>query len=269
MAAARAGRRLTAAMLVCLGLSAAGCGATSPPVPGGPTGVPATVTVFAAASTRETFTELGRVFETRHPGVRVAFNFAGSQTLAEQLLQGAPADVFASADEPTMARVTAAGLNAGAGRPFATNRLSIAVPPDNPAGITAFADLEEPGLRLVVCAPAVPCGSATVKLQQLTGVTLAPVSEELAVSDVLAKVKAGEADAGLVYRTDVVAARATVVGVEFPEAGRAINRNLIVALEAGRQPGLGAEFTELVLGSEGRRVLAAAGFGAAEQEAGR
>ncbi len=259
----RAGPRAIAAT-ICLVAIASGCTSGGQPVDTGRSidGV-ATVTVYAAASMKTSFTVLGRSFEASHPGTRVVFNFAGSQALAEQIIQGAPADVFASANEAKMATVTGAGLNASAREPFATNQLSIAVPPGNPAGIVAFKDLARPGLKLVLCAPAVPCGAATVELEEATGVTLAPVSEELAVSDVMAKVQAGEADAGLVYRTDVIAAGDKIKGVEFPESARAINQNSIVALKAGPQVALGQEFVDLVLSGEGRKVLAAAGFGAA------
>ena len=222
------------------------------------------MTVFAAASMKATFTTLGKTFETSHPGMEVAFNFAGSQILAEQLTQGASADVFASADEANMATVTGAGLNAAASSLFATNQLIIAVPPDNPARIMAFADLAKHGLKLVICAAAVPCGAATVKVGTATGVTLTPVSEEQAVTDVLAKVVAGEADAGLVYATDVIAAGEKVRGIAFPEAANAINSNSIVALKAGPQVALGQEFVDLVLSADGQKVLAEAGFGAAE-----
>ena len=222
------------------------------------------MTVFAAASMKATFTTLGKTFETSHPGMEVAFNFAGSQILAEQLTQGASADVFASADEANMATVTGAGLNAAARSLFATNQLIIAVPPDNPARIMAFADLAKHGLKLVICAAAVPCGAATVKVGTATGVTLTPVSEEQAVTDVLAKVVAGEADAGLVYATDVIAAGEKVRGIAFPEAANGINSNSIVALKAGPQVALGQEFVDLVLSADGQKVLAEAGFGAAE-----
>ena len=222
------------------------------------------MTVFAAASMKATFTTLGKTFETSHPGMEVAFNFAGSQILAEQLTQGASADVFASADEANMATVTGAGLNAAASSLFATNQLIIAVPPDNPARIMAFADLAKHGLKLVICAAAVPCGAATVKVGTATGVTLTPVSEEQAVTDVLAKVVAGEADAGLVYATDVIAAGEKVRGIAFPEAANGINSNSIVALKAGPQVALGQEFVDLVLSADGQKVLAEAGFGAAE-----
>ena len=256
-----------AATLGSLALAASGCSGAALPGAGGGTGRSAsggtTVTVFAAASMKATFSTLGRTFETSHPGTRVAFNFAGSQTLAEQLIQGAPADVFASANEAKMATVTGAGLNAAGSTLFATNQLIIAVPADNPARISAFVDLAKPGVKLVICAAAVPCGAATLKVETATGVTLTPVSEEQAVSDVLAKVEAGEADAGLVYSTDVIAAGDKVRGIGFPEAAKAINSNSIVALRAGPQAALGQEFVDLVLSADGQRVLAEAGFGAA------
>lgn len=250
-----------AAALLPLLLAATGCAvppAGANPAPTGPT----TVTVFAAASLKTTFTTLGTTFEASHPGVTVVLNVAGSQALAEQLIQGASADVFASANEANMATVTAAGLNAAPPRTFARNTLAIAVPPDNPADVTSFKDLARPGLKLVVCAPVVPCGAAAVKIQRATGVALTPVSEEQSVSDVLAKVESGEADAGLVYRTDVLAARGRVLDVPFPEAASVGNDNSIVALRSGGRAALGQQFVELVLNPDGQKVLADAGFGA-------
>jgi len=247
------------AVLVTVTVALSGCSGTAANRNAGGT----TVTVFAAASLKATFTRLGETFEASHPGTTVVFNFAGSQALAEQLTQGAPADAFASANEANMATVTGAGLAAGGARLFATNTLTIAVPPDNPAAVATFADLARPGLKLVVCAPAVPCGAAALTLAEATGVRLAPVSEEQAVTDVLAKVRAGEADAGLVYATDVIAAGDAVKGIAFPESSRAVNRNSIVALAGGPQPRLGQEFADLVLSAEGQRVLADAGFGTA------
>ena len=179
------------------------------------------LTVFAAASLQKTFTVLGKTFEASHPGVTVVINFAGSQTLASQLVEGASADVFASANETQMKVVTDAGLATGQPTIFATNQLMIAVPPDNPAGIASFGDLTRKGLALVVCAPAVPCGAATQKVERATGVRLDPVSEEQSVTAVLSKVQTGEADAGLVYRTDVIAAGGSVRGITFPESGQA------------------------------------------------
>jgi molybdate transport system substrate-binding protein len=247
-------RRALALTGAALALVSAGCAA--PVGTGG-----RTVTVFAAASMKTTFTALGKTFEAAHPGVTVTFDFAGSQALAEQITQGAPADAFASANDANMKTVTDAGLASGAARQYATNRLTIAVPPDNPAGIATFADLARPGLKLVVCAAAVPCGAATVKVAQATGVALTPVSEEQAVTDVLSKVRAGEADAGLVYVTDAKAAGTTVKAIDFAESAKAINSNSIVGLARGPQAALGQEFVDLVLSADGQKVLADAGFG--------
>jgi molybdate transport system substrate-binding protein len=252
-------RGVTAVAVAAL-LAVTGCSSAAPTGSGAsPAGT--TVTVFAAASMKTTFTALGKTFEAAHPGVAVTFSFAGSQTLAEQVTQGAPADVFASANDANMATVTGAGLAAGDPKLYATNRLEIAVPPDNPARIAGFADLAKPGVKLVICAAAVPCGAATVKVEQATGVKLAPVSEEQAVSDVLAKVQAGEADAGLVYATDVLAAGKTVKGITFAEASKAVNNNSIVALKGGPQATLGQQFVDLVLSDQGQKVLQDAGFG--------
>lgn len=251
-----------AATLLAATLALTGCGGTGQTGASASASAGKTVTIFAAASMKTTFTALGKTFEASHPGVTVSFNFAGSQALADQIVQGAPADAFASANDANMATVTSAGLNAAEARQYATNQLEIAVPPDNPAKIAAFADLAKPGIKLVICAPAVPCGAATVKVEQATGVTLTPVSEEQAVTDVLAKVQAGEADAGLVYRTDVIAAKDTVKGIEFAESAKAINNNTIVALKNGPQAALGQEFVDLVLSADGQKVLSDAGFGA-------
>lgn len=221
------------------------------------------LTVFAAASLQKTFTVLGKTFEASHPGVTVVINFAGSQTLASQLVEGASADVFASANETQMKVVTDAGLATGQPTIFATNQLMIAVPPDNPAGIASFGDLTRKGLALVVCAPAVPCGAATQKVEQATGVRLDPVSEEQSVTAVLSKVQTGEADAGLVYRTDVIAAGGSVRGITFPESVQAVNRNPIVLLKGAPRAELGRAWIDLVLGAQGQSVLADAGFGGA------
>ncbi|WP_245827907.1 molybdate ABC transporter substrate-binding protein [Sinomonas mesophila] len=220
------------------------------------------LTVFAAASLRQSFTEIGEAFEAAHPGVRVALNVAGSSDLAAQIAQGAPADVFASADTTTMDRVTGAGLADGDAAVFATNVLTIAVAPGNPDGITGLADLSLPGLRLVQCAPQVPCGSAAQAAAARAGVDLAPVSEEPTVTDVLGKVISGEADAGLVYVTDVRGAGGAVEGVAFPESAAAVNRYPIAALRGAREPELAREFAAFVAGAEARKVLEDAGFGA-------
>ena len=197
-------------------------------------------------------------FQAEHPGVTVTTSFAGSADLVAQITAGAPADVFASADAKNMARVSSL-----AGEPvnFATNLLEIAVPPGNPAKIASIADLAKAGVKTVICAPAVPCGAATLAIEKAAGVTLSPVSEENAVTDVLGKVSSGEADAGLVYVTDVTGAGAKVTGIPFAESRSALNTYPIATLTASTNAKLAHAFVDYVTGSVGRSVLTAAGFG--------
>ncbi|WP_461175060.1 molybdate ABC transporter substrate-binding protein [Arthrobacter sp. Z1-9] len=221
-----------------------------------------TLTVFAAASLKTSFTELGKTFEARHPGTAVALSFAGSADLATQISQGAPADVFASADARNMEKLQDTGLVDGEPQIFATNTLAIAVPPGNPVGIRSFADLAKPGTRVVQCAPQVPCGAAAAAIQQETGTDLNPASEENSVTDVLGKVTSGEADAGLVYVTDVRSAAGRVEGVPFPEAAGAVNSYPAAVLSNSRNSADARAFLELITSPEGQRVLSDAGFGA-------
>jgi molybdate transport system substrate-binding protein len=219
-----------------------------------------TITVYAAASLTKTFTEIGKQFESDHDGVTVEFSFGGSSDLVSQLQEGAPADVFASADEANMEKLTAEDLQAADPEDFASNTLEIATPPGNPAGISSFADLAGDGVNVVVCAPEVPCGAAAVKAEAATGVTLQPVSEEQSVTDVLAKVTSGEADAGLVYVTDVAGAGDAVDGVPFPESSDIVNTYPIVALQDSKHGDLAQEFVDFVLGDTGQGILEEAGF---------
>ncbi len=219
------------------------------------------ITVFAAASLTATFTELAEEFESMNPGTSVALTFAGSADLATQIVEGAPADVFASADETNMDRLLDEDLLAGAPVDFATNVLEIVVPPTNPAGVGTFADLARPGLKLVVCAPRVPCGAAAAKIQQSTGVVLHPVSEESSVTDVLGKVRSGEADAGLVYVTDIIGAGDDVEGIEFDESRDARTSYPIASLTESDNAELADAFVAFIVGETGQSVLAAAGFG--------
>ena len=221
----------------------------------------ATLTVYAAASLTTTFESIGDEFEAEHEGVEVEFSFAGSSDLVSQIQEGAPADVFASADTANMEKLTGDDLQAGDPQNFASNTLQIATPPDNPAGITSFADLAKSDVRVVVCAPQVPCGAATAKVEEVTGVTLSPVSEEQSVTDVLGKVTSGEADAGVVYVTDVIAAGDSVTGVAFAESSEVVNIYPIVVLKDSEQTDLAQEFVDLVLSETGQSILEAAGFG--------
>jgi molybdate transport system substrate-binding protein len=215
---------------------------------------------MAAASLRGPFTELAQQFEAANPGTTVRLGLAGSADLVAQLQQGAPADVLATADVDTMARAAGDGLLAGPARPFAGNAMAIAVPADNPAGVTSFADLARPGVAVVLCAPQVPCGAAAARIQASTGITLAPVSEEGSVTGVLGKVSAGQADAGVVYRTDVAGTGAAVRGIPIPEAVNATTTYPIAVLAGSAEPALARSFTDLVLGEAGQQVLRDAGF---------
>ncbi|MER1996987.1 MAG: molybdate ABC transporter substrate-binding protein [Arthrobacter sp.] len=220
------------------------------------------LTVFAAASLASPFTRLAEDFEAANPGTAVRLNLAGSADLAAQIAAGAPADVFAAADEANMAKVVDGGQAAAEPQIIATNTLTIAVPKGNPAGITGFADLAEAGVQVVVCAVQVPCGAAAAKLEEAAGKRLSPVSEESSVTGVVGKVASGEADAGLVYITDVRAAGSGVEEVAVPEAQQAQNRYPLVRLGGAAEEDLADEFVRFVRGPEGQRVLQETGFGA-------
>ncbi|MCI4673623.1 molybdate ABC transporter substrate-binding protein [Candidatus Mycolicibacterium alkanivorans] len=246
---------LSAVLALCL---VSGCGSAqrdSTSDAGGPK-----ITVFAAASLKKTFTEIGEKFKADNPGTDVEFSFAGSSDLLTQLTQGAIADVLATADTKTMDKAAQSGLLAGIPVNFASNTLTIVVAPANPKNVTTFSDLTRPGLTVVVCAPQVPCGSATKKVEQAAGVQLTPVSEESQVTDVLNKVSTGQADAGLVYVTDAVGAGDKVTAVPFPQSAGAVNTYPIAVLKASENPDPAGKFVDLVTGEYGQKVLAAAGF---------
>lgn len=241
-------------MVALLLVAVAGCGAASQ---GEPT---TTLTVFAASSLKNAFERIADEFEAQHDGVGVELSFAGSSDLVAQIQQGAPADVVATADTATMDKLAADGLLGSEPVQFASNTLEIAVPPGNPAGIETLADLAEPGVNLVVCAPEVPCGAAAGRAEAASGLELQPVSEEQNVTDVLNKVITGEADAGLVYTTDVMAAGDRVEGIEFPESAGAGNVYPIATTDGSDEAELAGEFVELVVGDTGRSILAHLGF---------
>jgi molybdate transport system substrate-binding protein len=255
-----------AVLLVGLGLTGCSTGSADPgatastgTATSSPTG---SITVFAAASLQQTFTELGDRYERTHPGTTITFSFAGSSDLVTQIRNGAPADVFASADEANMDKIVKTDIAAGSPRDFATNVLEIAVAPGNPKGIRDLGDLTASDVQLVTCAAPVPCGAATAKVEQAAGVDLRPVSEEQSVTDVLGKVESGQADAGLVYVTDVRGAGGKVDGVPFDASAEAVNTYPIGVLEDSDDPELAASFTAYVLSDAGQKVLADAGFGA-------
>ena len=248
--------------LVVAGL--AGCGNSHPagssPDAASSTRPTGTVTVFAAASLTESFGRIGEDFEAANPGVTVTFNFAGSSALATQINQGAPADVFASASPTNLATVTDAGNGDGTATTLGRNQLVIAVPKGNLKGIEALADLTKPGLKVALCAEQVPCGAAATKALTAANVKVTPVTLEQDVKAALAKVKLGEVDAALVYRTDAKAAVADVDGVEFPESASAINDYPIIVLKNAPNKTGAQAFIDYVLSDKGRTILTAAGF---------
>jgi molybdate transport system substrate-binding protein len=227
---------------------------------GGGGGGNTTITVLAASSLTGTFTELGRQFETAHPGVTVKFAFDSSATLAQQATGGAPADVLATADTSTMD--SAKPVQAATPKVFATNVMVLATPADNPAHVTTFADLDRSAVKFVVCVPTAPCGAVAEALLRQDHITGTPVSAEVDVKSVLAKLTEGEADAGIVYTTDATAAGDQVTTIPIPGSGRQVTTYPIVPLTQSKQPTLAREFVDLVTGSTGQKVLAKAGFGA-------
>ncbi|MGW3208743.1 molybdate ABC transporter substrate-binding protein [Streptomyces sp. NPDC001135] len=219
-----------------------------------------TVTVFAAASLKESFTTLGKEFEQAHPGAKVSFNFGGSDTLAASITGGAPADVFAAASPRTMAIVTDKKDAVGTPATFVRNQLEIATLPGNPDKVSSLKDLTKPGLKVVLCDKTVPCGAAAQKALDAAKLKLTPASYEQDVKSALNKVELKEADAAVVYKTDVKAAGGKVEGVEFPESAKAINNYPIVRLKNGQSAEAAKAFIALVQSAEGQKVLSEAGF---------
>ncbi|MCF6744410.1 molybdate ABC transporter substrate-binding protein [Blastococcus sp. KM273128] len=259
----------TRALLVAALLALAGCtdpaqDGGGPAADGGATG---TLTVFAAASLIDVFTELGARMEEEHPELDVRISYSGSSALATQLVQGAPADVFASADETQMARLEDAGLVTRA-ELFAANRLMLAVPADGSAGVTAPDGAGIPSLRdlvtgdptMAVCAPEVPCGEAAAQVLRAAGLADVPDTYAEDVRSVLSLVELGEVDAGLVYVSDVHAAGDAVLAYAFSESARAVNRYPIAVPSGAPNAEAARAFVDLVLSDAGQAALADAGF---------
>ena len=249
----RSRTRLAAALAVAA-LVLAGCGGDEPA--GGSTATPGELKVFAAASLTAAFTELGEQF-TNASGTEVVFNFAGSQALATQIRQGAPADVFASADVPNMDKV---GDLVDDPRVFAGNRLAIVVEPGNPKGVKTLDDLANPDLKVVLAAPDVPAGKYAAQVLGRAGVTVEPVSQEDDVKSVVTKVSLGEADAGIVYVTDVTAGGDRVEGVDIPTGQNVTASYPIATVTASEAQDEARAFVDLVRSAEGQQVLRRHGF---------
>ena len=263
--------RLLFSAVAVLGFLGASCGsddadpaATTPTsaaaATGAQTAVAGGVTVFAAASLTAAFTEIGDAFMVENPDATVTFNFAASSELVTQIGEGAPADVFASADSSNMTKLTDAGNNASEPVVFATNLAEIIVESGNPEGITGVADLANPDLIVVLCAPEVPCGKYASKVFEQAGVSVTPKSLEENAKAVVAKVTLGEADAGIVYVTDVTAAGDKAEGVEIPADINVIAEYPIaITRDAPNAEGAQA-FVDFVNGEQGRKILASYGF---------
>jgi len=218
------------------------------------------VVVFAATSLTEAFDKIGAQFEAAHPGVTVKFNYNGSSSLATSITQGAPADVFASAAPKNMETVTSAGLASGTPQDFAKNSGEIMVEKGNPKNIKSVSDLANPAIKVVVCAPQVPCGAVATAIFKNAGVTVKPVSEETNVGGVVTKVTLGEADAGIVYVTDVKANEGKATGVAIPASQNDVTAYPIAQLKDAPNSAGAAAFISYVLGSQGQAVLASFGF---------
>lgn len=220
------------------------------------------VLVSAAASLTDAFAEVEAQFEARNPDVDVVLNLAGSSLLREQILEGAPADVFASANTSNMDQVAEAGEVEGEPQIFANNLLQIAVPSGNPAGITGLEDFGRDDLLLGLCAEGVPCGSFARESLASAGVTPAIDTNEPDVRALLTKVEAGELDAGITYVTDVASTGGSVDGVDIPEAQNVIAGYPIAVLANAPNPEVAAAFVEFVLSDDAQAILAEFGFAA-------
>ncbi len=221
--------------------------------------VTGTITVYAAASLTSSFTDLGKLFEQRNPGTSVKFSFAGSSTLVTQIFQGAPADVFASADQPNMDRLVDSGLMAGTPRIFTKNLLQIVVAKGNPKKIIGLADLARPDVVTVLCGATVPCGNYARQSLAKAGVTVNPKSNELSVTAVIGRVATGEADAGIGYVTDVLV-DSRVDGVVIPSALNVVAEYPLAVLKEASNPTTAEAFVVLVRSPDGQAVMSKYGF---------
>ena len=255
-----AGRLVPAAAALALALGACSS-ASAPKSPSAtPTALTGSLSVFAAASLTGALNSAKAALGTADPGLSLTYNFGGSNTLATQIQQGAPADVFASADEANMNRLVAAGL---VETPviFARNKLEIAVAPGNPKHIAGLADLAKPGVTVVLEAPGVPAGDYARSVLAKLGVTVTPRSLETDVKSAIAKVAAGEADATVVYVTDVAAAGSSVSGVTIPAADQPVITYPIAVVKASRNRAAARAFVASAVSGDVQRALEAAGFG--------
>jgi molybdate transport system substrate-binding protein len=258
-------KRLAVLLAAAIAVVVAGCGSstsstTSSGAGATPSQAKGTVTVLAAASLTDAFNKIGSDLEARNPGLKAKFSYAGSPTLVQQIQQGAPADVFASADQPNMDKVVSGGQASGKSQVFAHNRLQIVVAAGNPKKISSVTDLANPALKVDVCAPGVPCGTYATTVFNKSGVKVTPVSQEDNVKAVVTKVSLGEADAGVVYRTDVQAGGSRVQGVDIPANHNVVAAYPMVQLKTARNGAGARAFMDEVMSAHGQQVLEQYGF---------
>jgi molybdate transport system substrate-binding protein len=247
--------------VVVAGLVAGACGSAAASGQGSTQSLSGSLSVFAAASLTDAFKALGDSFHQQHSGVTLQFNFAGTPTLVTQIEQGAKADVLASADTANMDKISADGLaSSGAPKVFARNELEIAVAPGNPMGIHALKDLAKPGLIYISAGPTVPAGKYAAQALAKAGVSVTPKSLETDVKSVLSKIELGEADAGIVYTTDVKAAGDRVLGVAIPDSANVIATYPIATLKASPSLAAAEAFVAFVISSQGQATLESFGF---------
>jgi molybdate transport system substrate-binding protein len=254
------GTRWLVASVGAASLLAAACGSSTSSAGSTSGQVSGKLVVFAAASLNGAFDKIGSQFEKAHPGVSVKFSYAGSSAIATQIKQGARADVFASANTKNMTAITSDQLARDVPVNFARNKLEIATESGNPMHIKSVKNLGKNSVKVAVCAPAVPCGTYSQEVFKKAGVTVRPVSEEPSVSSVVTKVSLGEADAGIVYTTDVKAGGSKVTGVPIPADQNVTATYPIVELSDAPNAAAAASFVKYVRSSSGQKVLASFGF---------
>lgn len=260
----RPGRPALLAVVASAALILAGCAGTATSAPtetATPDPLKGTVTVLAAASLTEVYGDLATQFEKLHPNVTITQSFGGSSALAAQIVQGAPADLFATANEATMKTVTDADLADETPIVYATNVLTLIVPPANPAGVTTIADIADPAVKVALCDKTVPCGSAAITLLAAEKLTVKPVTLETDVKAVLTKVELDEVDAGLVYVTDAETAGDKVRQIPVADAANVINRYPIALLKNSTNKDAARAFEAFILSKTGLAALKKAGFG--------
>ena len=253
-------RRLASLLLIAGVLAGCGSTASNPGTGSSSSSLSGTVTVFAAASLTDSFRALGAAFQAAHSGVSIRFNFAGTPTLVTQIEQGAQADVFASADTTNMDKLKTDGFTSGTPEVFAHNKLEIVVAAGNPKGITRLADLAKPGVIYITEAPTVPAGKYSLQALAKAGMNVTPRSQEADVKSVVSKIELGEADAGIVYTTDVKAAGPTVQGIPIPESANVVATYPLVEVKGSTNSAAAGAFIDFVRSRSGQSKLESFGF---------